>query len=152
MTGNLLFDRLLAAERPFDPAIETDSRRYAYADLDRESARLANALVALGVQPGDRVAVQVEKSATNLLLYLATVRAGAVYLPLNTAYTLAELAYFIGDAEPALVVCDPAARAGRRRAWPAPPGSRPWMRRGEEPRRACRGRAGHLRHPSPRRR
>jgi malonyl-CoA/methylmalonyl-CoA synthetase len=112
VTGNLLFDRLLAAGRPSDPAIESDSRRYAYADLDRESARLANALAALGVQPGDRVAVQVEKSAVNLLLYLATVRAGAVYLPLNTAYTLAELAYFIGDAEPALVVCDPAARAG----------------------------------------
>jgi malonyl-CoA/methylmalonyl-CoA synthetase len=54
------------------------------------------------------VAVQVEKSAVNLLLYLATIRAGAVYLPLNTAYTLAELAYFIADAEPALIVCDPA--------------------------------------------
>jgi malonyl-CoA/methylmalonyl-CoA synthetase len=58
------------------------------------------------------VAVQVEKSAANLMLYLATVRAGAVYLPLNTSYTLAELSYFISDAEPALIVCDPAARAG----------------------------------------
>ncbi|MDB5482074.1 MAG: Malonyl-CoA synthase [Caulobacteraceae bacterium] len=112
MTGNLLFDRLLAAGRPSGLAIETDTRRYAYADLDRESARLANALVGLGVRPGDRVAVQVEKSAVNLLLYLAAVRAGAVYLPLNTAYTLAELAYFIGDAEPALIVGDPVARAG----------------------------------------
>src|SRR5579859_7957507 len=112
MTGNLLFDRLLAAGHPSDLAIEADTRSYAYGDLDRESARLANALAALGVRPGDRVAVQVEKSATNLLLYLAALRAGAVYLPLNTAYTLAELAYFIGDAEPALIVCDPAARAG----------------------------------------
>ena len=112
MTGNLLFDRLLAAGRAGDLAIETDRRRYAYADLERESGRLANALVALGVRPGDRVAVQVEKSAANLLLYLASVRAGAVYLPLNTAYTLVELAYFIGDAEPALIVCDPAARSG----------------------------------------
>src|SRR5579859_1138324 len=112
MTGNLLFDRLLAAGHPSDLAIEADTRSYAYADLDRESARLANALVALGVRPGDRLAVQVEKSAVNLLLYLACVRAGAVYLPLNTAYTLAELAYFIGDAEPALIVCDPAARGG----------------------------------------
>jgi malonyl-CoA/methylmalonyl-CoA synthetase len=111
MSGNVLFDRLLGGSADHC-AIETPARRYRYDDLDRESARLANALVALGVGPGDRVAVQVEKSATNLLFYLASVRAGAVYLPLNTAYTLPELAYFIGDAEPALVVCDPNARAG----------------------------------------
>ncbi len=83
-----------------------------YGDMLDRSARIANVLVQRGVKPGDRVAVQVEKSAENLLLYLATLRAGAVYLPLNTAYTLAELDYFIGDAEPALVVCDPAKRAG----------------------------------------
>ncbi len=111
MSGNVLFDRLLGAGGVNDCAMETETRRYRYADVERESARLANTLVTLDVRPGDRVAVQVEKSATNLLLYLASVRAGAVYLPLNTAYTLAELAYFIGDAEPALVVCDPAARA-----------------------------------------
>ena len=58
-----------------------------------------------GVKPGDRVAVQVEKSAEAIVLYLACLRAGAVYLPLNTAYTLAELEYFIGDAEPRVVVC-----------------------------------------------
>jgi malonyl-CoA/methylmalonyl-CoA synthetase len=68
--------------------------------------------VALGVKPGDRVAVQVEKSPANLVLYLASLRAGAVYLPLNTAYTLPELGYFVGDAEPSLIVCDPAAKAG----------------------------------------
>jgi malonyl-CoA/methylmalonyl-CoA synthetase len=112
MTGNHLFDRLLAAGDPGSMALEAGDRRLTYGDLDRETARLAGALAALGVKPGDRVAVQVEKSAANLLLYLATLRAGAVYLPLNTAYTLAELAYFIGDAEPALIVCDPAARAG----------------------------------------
>src|SRR5690606_39865205 len=60
------------------------------------------------------ISVQVEKSVENFLLYLATLRAGAVYLPLNTAYTLAELDYFISDAEPRLVVCDPAKRAGLR--------------------------------------
>lgn len=81
-----------------------------YGDMLARTARIANVLVARGVRPGDRVAVQVEKTAENLLLYLATLRAGAVYLPLNTAYTLAELDYFIGDAEPALVVCDPAKR------------------------------------------
>jgi malonyl-CoA/methylmalonyl-CoA synthetase len=64
------------------------------------------------VKPGDRVAVQVEKSIEAVVLYLAAVRAGAVYLPLNTAYTLAELEYFVGDAEPKLVVCDPGKREG----------------------------------------
>jgi malonyl-CoA/methylmalonyl-CoA synthetase len=64
------------------------------------------------VKPGDRVAVQVEKSVANIVLYLATVRAGAVYLPLNSAYTLNELDYFIGDAEPSVVVCDPAKAEG----------------------------------------
>jgi malonyl-CoA/methylmalonyl-CoA synthetase len=90
------------------PAGETIS----YADLIALSGRLANVLTARGVKPGDRVAVQVEKSVPALVLYLATARAGAVYLLLNTAYTLAELEYFIGDAEPSLVVCDPAKRDG----------------------------------------
>ena len=65
-----------------------------------------------GVKPGDRVAAQTEKSVPALVLYLATVRAGAVYLPLNTAYTLNELDYFIADAEPSLVVCDPSKAEG----------------------------------------
>jgi malonyl-CoA/methylmalonyl-CoA synthetase len=80
-----------------------------YGQLQHQSAQLANLLGAAGIAPGDRVAVQVEKSATAVVLYLAVLRAGAVYLPLNTAYTLAELEYFIGDARPALLVCDPAA-------------------------------------------
>ena len=83
-----------------------------YADMLARSAQIANVLVARGVKPGDRVAAQVEKTPENLLLYLATLRAGAVYLPLNTAYTLAELDYFIGDAEPSLIVCDPGKHAG----------------------------------------
>jgi malonyl-CoA/methylmalonyl-CoA synthetase len=87
-------------------------RRYTYEDLILGSGRFANALLDRGVKPGDRVAVQVEKSVEALILYLACLRAGAVYLPLNTAYTLTELEYFIGDAEPALVVCDPAKRDG----------------------------------------
>ncbi len=70
-----------------------------YGDMLARSAQIANVLAARGVKPGDRVAVQVEKTPENLLLYLAALRAGAVYLPLNTAYTLAELDYFIGDAE-----------------------------------------------------
>ncbi|WP_431299798.1 malonate--CoA ligase [Tabrizicola sp. BL-A-41-H6] len=90
-------------------AIETlAGDRITYADLVVRTGQMANALVGLGVKPGDRVAVQVEKSVEAIILYLATVRAGAVFLPLNTAYTVAEVAYFIGDAEPALFVCDPA--------------------------------------------
>ncbi|KRE18278.1 malonyl-CoA synthase [Bosea sp. Root381] len=85
-----------------------DGRRYTYADMVAASGRFANALVALGVKPGDRVAVQVEKSIDALMLYLGTVRAGGVFLPLNTAYTPAEIEYFLGDAEPAVFVCDPA--------------------------------------------
>ncbi|MGO9485953.1 MAG: malonate--CoA ligase [Rhodomicrobium sp.] len=90
------------------PAIETPGGAcYRFGDVDEISARLANALAALGVNPGDRVAVQADKSPEALFLYLACVRAGAAYLPLNTAYTQAELDYFLRDAEPALFVCRP---------------------------------------------
>jgi malonyl-CoA/methylmalonyl-CoA synthetase len=81
-----------------------------YGDMLDGSGRIANALAGFGVKSGDRVAMQVEKSAEAILLYLGCLRAGAVFLPLNTAYTSAELQYFIGDAEPALIVCDPARR------------------------------------------
>jgi malonyl-CoA/methylmalonyl-CoA synthetase len=96
---------------PADPArvfIElADGRTIRYAELDALTGRFANLLVRLGVQPGDRVAAQVDKSAAALLLYLATLRAGAVFLPLNAAYTAGEIRYFLGDAEPALFVCRP---------------------------------------------
>jgi malonyl-CoA/methylmalonyl-CoA synthetase len=105
-----LFDSLDDASRL---AIETqDGRRISYGDLIAQSGQMANVLVNLGVKPGDRVAAQTEKSVAGLVLYLATVRAGAVYLPLNTAYTLTELEYFITDAGPSLVVCDPAKADG----------------------------------------
>jgi len=79
-----------------------------YAQMLARSGRFANCLAATGVRPGNRVAVQVEKSANALLLYLACLRVGAVYLPLNPAYTRAELEYFLSDAEPKLVVAAPA--------------------------------------------
>ncbi|SEF66490.1 malonate--CoA ligase [Bosea lathyri] len=108
--GNYLFDlvkaRIPAPEAPF--ALLDDGRRYSYADMLDASARSANALVTLGVKPGDRVAVQVEKSIEALMLYLGTVRAGAIFLPLNSAYTPAEIEYFLGDAGPSVFVCDPA--------------------------------------------
>ncbi|MEZ5665394.1 MAG: malonyl-CoA synthase [Burkholderiaceae bacterium] len=80
---------------------------YSWRDLDRASAMMANLLVSLDLPPASRIAVQVEKSVESLILYLATLRAGHVYLPLNTAYQSAEIAYFIGNAEPAVVVCSP---------------------------------------------
>src|SRR4051812_33922019 len=105
-----LFDDL---DDPARLAIETvNEQRIAYGDLIARAGQMANLLVARGVKPGDRVAAQTEKSVAGLVLYLATVRAGAVYLPLNTAYTLNELEYFIGDAEPSLVVCDPSRADG----------------------------------------
>ncbi|MDD3445106.1 MAG: malonyl-CoA synthase [Zavarzinia sp.] len=108
--SNWLFDRLKPgpgdAARPFILAHGAQAAM-SHGDLLTRSARLAHALVWLGVVPGDRVAVQVEKSVDALMLYLACVRAGAVFLPLNTAYTPNELAYFIGDAEPRVVVVTP---------------------------------------------
>jgi len=76
-----------------------DGTRYSYAELDAESARCANLLASLGLERGDRVAVQVEKSAQVVFLYLGCLRAGLAYLPLNTAYREGEVSYFVGDAE-----------------------------------------------------
>ena len=84
-----------------------DGSVLSYADLLDLSGRVAQVLLDLGVKPGDRVAAQVEKSAEALMLYLGSLRAGAVYLPLNTAYTAGEIRYFLGDAEPTLFVCRP---------------------------------------------
>jgi len=87
-------------------AIETDDGlRYSWSDLERASAMMANLLDSLHIPKGSRVAVQVEKSVEAVMLYLATLRAGYVFLPLNTAYQSAEIEYFIGNAEPAVVVC-----------------------------------------------
>ena len=78
---------------------------YTWGDLERGSAMLANLLGTLDLPAGTRVAVQTEKSVEALLLYLAVLRAGFVYLPLNPAYQAAEIEYFIGNAEPGVVVC-----------------------------------------------
>jgi malonyl-CoA/methylmalonyl-CoA synthetase len=109
-----LFSRLFdTLDNPARLAIETaDGQRITYGDLIAMSGRFANYLVSRGVKVGDRVAAQTEKSVAGLVLYLATVRTGAIYLPLNTAYTLNELDYFISDAEPSLVVCDPSKADG----------------------------------------
>ena len=113
MAANHLFDGLLAGRT-------TDSRRlldvpgerdWSYAELLELSGKLAYLLVEQNVKPGDRIAVQVQKSAHAIALYLATIRAGAVFLPLNTAYTRAEVGYFLQDAEPAVFVCDSSCEA-----------------------------------------
>jgi malonyl-CoA/methylmalonyl-CoA synthetase len=80
---------------------------YTWRDLERGTAMIANALQSLELPAGSRVAVQVDKSVEALMLYLAVLRAGLVYLPLNSAYQQAEIEYFIGDAEPAVMVCAP---------------------------------------------
>ncbi len=87
-------------------AVETeDGLCYSWRDLDRASAMIANLLTSLNLPRGARVAVQVEKSVEAMMLYLATLRAGLVFLPLNTAYQSAEIEYFVGNAEPLVVVC-----------------------------------------------
>jgi malonyl-CoA/methylmalonyl-CoA synthetase len=87
-------------------AVETsDGLAYSWQDLERATAMMANLLDSLALPKGSRVAVQVEKSVEAMLLYLATLRAGYVFLPLNTAYQSNEVGYFIENAEPAVVVC-----------------------------------------------
>ncbi len=89
-----------------DCALETQERLYySWRDLDRATAMMANLLKSLNLPQGSRIAVQVEKSPEALFLYLATLRAGYVYLPLNTAYQESEIQYFLENAEPAVVVC-----------------------------------------------
>ena len=80
---------------------------YTYGQLDRRSAAIATVLTEAGAQPGDRVVVQVDKSAESVALYLACLRGGFVYVPLNTAYTPEEVGFFLGDADPTVFVCKP---------------------------------------------
>jgi malonyl-CoA/methylmalonyl-CoA synthetase len=109
---------LFAGRFPSDqraPFIETPAGgHYSYADLERESARYARFLTGLGLQPGDRVAVQIEKSPAAVFLYLGCLRAGLIYLPLNPAYRAAEIEYYLDDAAPGAVVCRPSDLSGMR--------------------------------------
>ena len=106
---NTLYDALIAPHDTLDrPFLECDDgTTLTYARFARRTAQLANVLVGAGVTPGDRVFVQAPKVADAIALYAATVQAGAVYLPVNTAYTQSELSYFIGDATPRLIICAP---------------------------------------------
>ncbi len=107
---------LIEASFPTDSgrlAIEVPDRSvgrssWTFAELGVDVARTASLLAGLGLKKGDRVAVQAEKSPEALLLYLACLRGGYVFLPMNTAYRLDEVDYLVGNAEPSLIVCDPA--------------------------------------------
>lgn len=103
-----LFNAFKLQARSDSIALELRHAKITYADLADVAARLSGRLDELEVMPGDRVVVQVEKSHIALALFLACLQRGAIFIPLNTAYTAQELAFFIGDAEPKLVVCDPA--------------------------------------------
>jgi len=101
----VISDRFL--QSPERVVFEMPNEHWSYARLHSTVGQLANWLVSLGLPPGARVAAQVEKSPQALALYLATLRAGYVYLPLNTAYRQAEIEYFLTNAEPSVFVCDP---------------------------------------------
>ncbi|MEO2184239.1 MAG: AMP-binding protein, partial [bacterium] len=107
MTGNANlyahFQQHFPADLNTQLLTDVDGCGVTYLQADEASARIANTLLQLGAGRGDRITVQVEKSVENLYLYLACLRAGLVYHPLNTAYTAPELAYFLGNAEPTIV-------------------------------------------------
>src|SRR3546814_13939451 len=109
MAGNLYHALLRAAAGAGDRLfLDTgDARSIAYSELDRRVAAVASALLSAGIKPGDRVPAQVEQSSEAVLLYLASLRTGAIFMPLNSAYTSAELSGFVDDSETTLLVSDP---------------------------------------------
>ena len=126
MNENLysLFESRFPAERSRPLLVLEDGREIAYATAEETCARFASLLAGLGLAPGDRVAVQVEKSPEALLLYLACLRAGLVYLPLNSAYQQAEVGYFLENAEPGAVIAQP-----RSASWLEPLAAKRGIRR-----------------------
>ncbi len=103
-----LFEARFPADKSQTAFEGPDIATYSFQEITDGAARIAGLLAAAGAVPGDRVAVQVGKTVEAVILYLACLKAGLVYLPLNTAYKSAEIEYFITDSEPAVVVCDPA--------------------------------------------
>ena len=101
-----LFEARFRSERDATCLRLPDRDDWLYGDLEARVSQAAGALAELGVKPGDRVVTQTEKTPEALALYLGCLKVGAVYVPLNTAYTAAEMDYFLSDAEPALLVCD----------------------------------------------
>ena len=109
--SNHLYDRVFAPhEDNPKPFLIGETQTLSYAIFHEQVNKLARALIASGLKTGDRVAVQAAKSNTQLALYVATIKAGGVYLPLNTSYTAHELEYFISNAQARLVVVDEKAK------------------------------------------
>jgi malonyl-CoA/methylmalonyl-CoA synthetase len=108
MNNNLVAHFVATIDNPKKPCvITTNGQEISYGQFFSNASKYANALISLGIQPGDRVAVQVEKSVDALYLYLGCLMTGGIYLPLNNAYMPAEISYFLGDAEPHIFVSDP---------------------------------------------
>ncbi|PHQ66836.1 MAG: malonyl-CoA synthase [Sneathiella sp.] len=103
-----LFESRFPSDRHQTAFEGPDIQPWSFAEIISKSAQMAHLMTELGAKPGDRVAVQVGKTVEAVILYLACLRAGLVYLPLNTAYKAAEIEYFLRDASPTLMVCDPA--------------------------------------------
>ncbi len=115
--GNLFqeVERVASARRDAVAFDCMDGRAFTFTNLLANAAAYSAALTSLGVAPGDRVTVQLEKSIEGVWLYLAVLRCGAIYMPLNSGYTDAEIAYFVTDAEPTLIVVERyASRRSRR--------------------------------------
>jgi len=102
------FSKQISAHADRELLCTDTGRSYSYSDIEERSARYARYLTNLGAVTGDRISVQVDKSPESLCLYLACLRAGLVFHPLNLGYKRAELDFFLGNAEPSFVVCDPA--------------------------------------------
>ncbi|MEM8771214.1 MAG: AMP-binding protein [Pseudomonadota bacterium] len=114
MTGENFYETLrtgVSASMDAPMLTAPDGASLSYAEMDARAAQMAAVFREAGAQAGDRIGVQVEKSFDNVAAYLGAMRAGLVYVPLNTAYTDEELAYFLNDAEPAIFICDPAREA-----------------------------------------
>ena len=112
-----LFVGAFSADRSRPCFITPDGQHVIYGDLEAGASAVAGRLVAEGVQPGDRIALQAEKSIESVMIYLGVLKAGAVFLPLNAAYTPTEVDYFIRDAEPRAFITDPPAYVTESRAF-----------------------------------
>ncbi len=103
--ANILYDKIFGSNSKNNKVfLYTEKEQITYKNFATLTNKIANILISYGLGPGDRVAVQVDKSVTQLALYAATIKAGGVYLPLNTAYTPHELNYFISNARPTIIV------------------------------------------------
>ena len=105
--ANYLFDKIFKPNETKEKIfLINESKKLTYIEFHEVVNKISNYLIEIDLSPGDRVAVQAEKNIIQLALYVATIKAGGVYLPLNTGYTLNELEYFFNDAKPKVIVVD----------------------------------------------